>query len=201
MTHRKQFLLLVEGKDDKAFFEEFLKHLTLDNIQVEQLGGESKLKTAIKLFKDRPEFLEVISLGVVIDADTNPDNAFKSVVDALREADLPTPSKPLESAGTNPKVTVLILPDEKEKGELEDLYIKSVEEHPLIPCVNAYFKCLNQNKQPIPSKLSKKKVQVFLASKEGDIIGIRRAAKEEVVQWDHKAFNKVKDFLIQISEH
>lgn len=200
-TPEKPILLLVEGDDDKVFFEAFRDHLSLQDIQVEQLGGNTNWRRKVKLIKDMENFLKnVISLGLVRDADTSPIDAFKSVVDALREAELPIPSKSLESVGSNPKVTVLILPDENEEGELKDLYLKSVEKDPAMPCVNAYFECLEQTELPLPSKLCKPKVQAFLASRQKEVIGIRRAAKVGYVPWEDNAFQKVKVFLKQISE-
>lgn len=200
-TPRTPILLLVEGKDDKVFFEALIDHIALRDIQVEQLMGKTKWKRKVKLIKDREDFCEnVISLGLIRDADTSPSDAFKSVVDALRYVGLPLPSKPLESVGSNPKVTILILPDEKEEGELEDLYLKSLEKDPAIPCVNAYFECLQQKELLRPSKLSKSKVQAFLASRQTEVIGIRRAAKMGYVTWDDNAFHKVKEFLIQITK-
>ncbi|NQE46720.1 hypothetical protein C5S31_11930 [ANME-1 cluster archaeon GoMg2] len=200
-TPEKSILLLVEGEDDKVFFEAFRDHLSLQDIQVEQLGGKTNWRRKVKLIKDREDFLKnVISLGLVRDADTSPSDAFKSVVDALREAELPLPSKSLESVGSNPKVTVLILPDENEEGELKDLYLKSVEKDPAMPCVNAYFECLEQTELSLPSKLCKPKVQAFLASRQKEVIGIRRAAKVGYVPWEDNAFQKVKVFLKQISE-
>jgi len=184
----------------KIHVEAFRDHLSLQDIQVEQLGGKTNWRRKVKLIKDMENFKNVISLGLVRDADTSPIGAFKSVVDALREAELPLPSKSLESVGTNPKVTVLILPDENEEGELKDLYLKSVEKDPAMPCVNAYFECLEQTELPIPSKLCKPKVQVFLTSRQKEVIGIRRAAKVGYVQWENNAFQKVKVFLKQISE-
>ena len=200
-TPRTPILLLVEGEDDKVFFEALIDHIALRDIQVEQLRGKTKWKRKVKLIKNREDFCKnVISLGLIRDADTSPSDAFKSVVDALREAELPIPSKPLESVGSNPKVTILILPDENEEGELEDLYLKSVEKDPAIPCVNAYFECLEQKELPLPSKLCKLKVQAFLASRQTEVIGIRRAAKVGCVPWENNVFQKVKGFLKQISE-
>jgi hypothetical protein len=199
---QKPILLLVEGEDDKAFFEALIEDMALEDVQVEQLNGKDRWRDKVKNIKELEEFGKYVkSLGLVRDADTNAVAAFQSVDDALNFAGLSRPTKPLDSVGSDPMVTVLILPDENEEGELEDLCLKSVESNPAMNCVNAYFECLEQTGLvALPSKLSKPKVQAFLASKGGKVIGIRRASKWGCWKWDNTVFDKVKQFIRQISE-
>ncbi len=157
-------LLLVEGKDEELFFGALIKQLGLQNIQVMGIAGKTNLRPNLKALTLSPRFPEVIPLGVVRDADDDPSAAFQSVHDALRAVDLPAPERPLVSAGESPRVTVMILPAENASGMLEDLCLKAVESDSAMTCVEQYFQCLQQQGPPLPSNISKARVQVFLNS-------------------------------------
>jgi hypothetical protein len=96
-------VLLVEGKDDKLFFEAFINNQGLQNIQTLDIGGKTRLRQNLKVLKKTPKFSElVISLGVVRDANTDPTAAFQSVRDALQSVNLPAPERPLVPVGDAP---------------------------------------------------------------------------------------------------
>lgn len=196
-------LLLVEGKDDKAFFEALINYMfdsvTSQNIQIMMLNGNTKWKRKLKLIRGRAEFdNNVVSLGLVRDADVNPTATFQSVCDALGDNDLSVPDKPVVSVGDNPKVNILILPKENEQGELEDLCLESVEDDPALPCVENYFSNLEEKSLSLPDNLCKPKVQVFLASRPRIVSDFRVGAKAGCWPWDNEAFRHVKFFLQQI---
>jgi hypothetical protein len=196
-------LLLVEGKDDKAFFEALINHEfdsgVLQRIQVIILKDNTKWKRKLKIISGRPEFKDIVSsLGLVRDADDDPTTTFQSVCDALNDNGLPVPKNPVVSVGDRPKVSVLILPKENESGELEDLCLESVKDDPAVPHVEQYFRYLDDAKLSLPNKLCKPKVQVFLASRPRIIDGLRMAAKAGCWPWENEAFRHVKIFLHQI---
>lgn len=158
-------LLLVEGKDEILFFGALITELGLQDIQVLQMAGKTKLRETLKALVRTPKFTEVVSLGVVRDADSDYDAAFQSVCDALESVSLAVPQRPLEQFGNAPRVTVMILPKENKPGMLEDLCLESVASTPAMVCVKQYFECLQTRSVPVPNNLSKAKVHVFLASK------------------------------------
>ncbi|MGC8878302.1 MAG: DUF3226 domain-containing protein [Anaerolineae bacterium] len=89
-------LLVVEGKEEELFFEAFNRHLGLQKIQVLPIGGKDRLRETLKALVKSPGFSEkVASLGIIRDADTDPQAAFQSVCDTLRAAGLPIPARPL----------------------------------------------------------------------------------------------------------
>src|SRR3989304_3874168 len=89
----KPYLLVVEGQDEKRFFEAIISHLGLQNIQVMPIGGKTKLRENLRALVSAPGFAGVVSLGVVRDADNDPDAAFRSVTDALGAAELAVPER------------------------------------------------------------------------------------------------------------
>ncbi len=164
ITQRK--LLVVEGNDERLFFQALLESAHLADIQVMPIGGKTKLRASLATLVKTPGFDEVLSLGVTRDADNDAGAAFQSVCDALRAVNLVPPSIQLSPGTGKPKVGVMILPGQGQPGMLEDLCIRSIESGPSMACVNEYFGCLEQKGLPPPRNMSKAKVQAFLASTE-----------------------------------
>lgn len=160
-------ILAVEGKDEKHFFEALINNLNLSNIQILDIAGKQNFKYRLEVVAISPMFFQVISLGVVRDADTDPIGAFQSVCAALRRARLPVPTTAWQFCAGTPRVIVMIMPDGTSPGMLEDLCLRSVGQQTTMRCVNQYFTCLNsQGINPHSTlALSKAKVQTYLASK------------------------------------
>jgi hypothetical protein len=195
----KPNVLVVEGREEELFFGALIKHLELQNIQIMPIGGKGKLRGNLKALAQSPGFSEVIFLGVVRDADANPDTAFQSVRDALQAAGLPTPECPLLPVGEKPRVAVLILPEVDAPGMLEDLCLRAIAQDPAVLCVEQYFKCLQQEGLSLPDNMSKAKVQVFLASRRKAGLRLGEAAQAGYWPWNENAFEQVRDFLGEIA--
>jgi hypothetical protein len=185
-------LLVVEGKDEKLFFEALIQHIGLEDIQILDIGGKTRLRSALKALSSSPGFHKVNSLGIIRDADENSEGARQSVRDALQHAGLPDPDS---SNNANPRVSILILPPDEKQGALEDLCLKSVGRDPVMKCVDDYFRCIGRHLSDLNQRdLSKAKIQVFLAFKApGKRLG--EATQAGCWSWNNEAFEKVKDFL------
>ena len=118
--------LLVEGNDPRNFFEAFVEHLSLANIQIQNFGGIYELRGFLSALVNAPGFQIVQSIGIVRDAETSAERAFQSVQSSLERANLPVPDSPAERTDTNPAVTVLILPDDNRQGMLETLLVREL---------------------------------------------------------------------------
>lgn len=192
-------VLVVEGKEEVFFFEALIKHLGLQNIQIMDMKGKTRLRARLKALASSPRFADVISLGVVRDANKDPIAAFQSVRDALQAVGLAAPERPLVPAGHSPQVMVMILPEEGAPGMLEDLCLRAVVQDPAMLCVEQYFQCLQQQGLSLPHNTSKAKVQVFLASREEPGKRLGEAAQAGYWPWGDESFEQVRAFLQQIS--
>lgn len=158
-------LLLVEGDDEVNFFSALMKELNLENIQVRDVGGKSKFRARLKAVTQSSDYQAVVSVGIVRDADENPKATFDSICGALQAAKLPFPEKPLRPVVKDGlRVVVMILPDGETPGMLEDLCLESVKEDPAMPCVDEYFRCLENRLADLPGNMAKARVRAFLAS-------------------------------------
>jgi hypothetical protein len=164
----KSKLLLVEGKDEVKLFDKLLADLNIGDVEIRDIMGKTRFRKNIEALPSLSGFGRVTSIGIVRDADTDPKGAFDSICGALQAAGLPRPTEPLQPAGDDPRVMVMILPDAETPGMLEDLCLESVADDPAMACVAEYFRCLQDRLEAggLPGNLSKARVRTFLASME-----------------------------------
>ena len=164
----KPKLLLVEGKDEVKLFGKLLVDLGLVDVEIRDIMGKAKFRQNIKGLPRFTGFSEVTSVGIVTDADKQPQGAFDSICDALEAAGLPRPTAPLQPVGDDPQVAVMILPGDGREGMLEDLCLESVAGDPAMPCLEEYLRCLEEQLEAgtFPGNPSKSRVRAFLASRE-----------------------------------
>ena len=89
----KTKLLLVEGKDEKNFFDALLEHINIKDIQLIEVKGKNNFKNEFPILLKSPKFDDVLSYGIIQDADKNANNAFQSVVTLLSKHNQPIPKK------------------------------------------------------------------------------------------------------------
>jgi hypothetical protein len=192
-------LLVVEGEEDAMFFGALLRYLGLPNVQIMPIGGKTQLRQNLNALVRSPVFPDVVSLGVVRDANADPRSSFQSVRDALLAVALSAPDRPLLPVGQQPRVSVLILPDEHTSGALEDLCLRAVLPDPAMLCVEQYFGCLQQQGLLLPHNASKARAQVFLASRPEAESRLGMAGQKGYWPWQDQAFGHVRDFLRQLA--
>lgn len=188
-------LLLVEGKSAKYFFIALLQHMALEGIMVYDFGGVSELKGYLKAVCRISQFTRMVkSIGIVRDAEKDADAAFHSVCSALSGASLPVPKQPTTQTDQTPKVNVMILPDPQTPGMLETLCLRSVENDPVISCIDPYFECVAKQ-TGAPSNIDKAKAQAFLASRPKPGLLLGEAASKGYWDWESVAFDNLKQFM------
>lgn len=160
----KSKLVLVEGEDEVRLFGKLTADSGISDIQIQDLKGKSDLGAKIQAWVSATGHEILSSVGVVRDADTCPDAAFQSVANALEVAGLERPDQPMEPAGANPRVVVLILPGGGREGMLETICLESVARDPAMCCVKLYFYCLKKRLGKEPRHPAKARVRAFLAS-------------------------------------
>jgi len=194
-------LLLVEGQDDHRFFSRLRASadITEDQLDIVPYDGKSNVSRFIRDLPHMvPGFSEnVRSLGIVRDADDDPENAFKGVRDALSRAGLPTPARPGEFVGDPLKVGVLILPNPELPGMLEDLCLAAVEDDPAMGCINEYLDCLGSTDVPIKNP-AKARFYAFLASRKKPELKLGEATDAGYIPLDSPVFDTAKQFLLSL---
>ncbi len=192
------YQLIVEGKDDKTFFEAFFENLGISGVQIHSLDGKNNLNDFLKAFALTPGFYIVKAIGIIRDSNSDPKASFQSVQTALANAGLPVPEKEIVPAGENPRVSVLMIPGIEESGSLEALCLQAVSDCPAISCVESYIDCLKKNKLKLQPNIYKAKLQAYLASLDEYTRDLGLAAKKSVWPFTSPAFNRIRDFLFRL---
>ena len=193
-TISKAKLLAVEGDDEVNLFTALTEHEGLTDIEIRNVHGKTRLRSYVDTVRGIEGFYDVACLGVVRDADDNPQAAFDSASGALRDAGLAVPAQPETFEAGRPRTGILIFPRAGLPGMLEDLCWESVQADPAAQCVTAYMTCV-QGAVGLPRIVAKARVQAFLASREESDLRLGLAARKGYWPWDNPAWDHVKNFL------
>ncbi len=194
-------LLLVEGADD----EHVIGHLCEQtqgaaNFDIAQLGGVSQMREEIEAHAKVPGRT---ALGIVIDANSDPQARWQSVSDAVERVGtaLPTTPEPdgtvvTPSADGVLRVGVWLMPDNKGPGELEDFLAE------LIPPGDDVWDLARRYVEQVPddqlSKPAKARIHAWLAvrtaggrlgtSISAGVFDVQQPAAQSFVRWLHRVF-------------
>jgi hypothetical protein len=194
-----QKLLAVEGFDEKNFFEKLLTLMSINDFQIESVGGKGNFKTQFPALLLMPGFYApdqtplVTHIAIIRDKDQ--DNAFESIKNIVSGAGLDPPRENARFSNGIPRVGIYIMPGPKIKGKmLEDLCLQSVQSHPAMSCVNQFTDCISKLSSP-PTNMSKAKVQAFLAAQPEIVPSLGIGAQKNYWDFKSSAFDELKTFL------
>jgi hypothetical protein len=192
-------ILAVEGKDEKNFFDSLLKHQNISNCQIEEVGGKDQFPRKLPALIKAPGFVNpdgsFAVTHLVIIRDKNGDEALKSIANVLEKDNLVPPEKERQFSSGKPKVGIFIMPGKTIKGTmLEDLCLKTVEDHPAIECVNEFASCVSKLGHP-PKNPSKTKTLAFLAAQEEIANTIGLGAQKNYWDFNSPCLDELKAFL------
>lgn len=199
-TIDKEKILAVEGQDEKNFFTALLKHIDIpaSEFAIHDIGGKDQFKHKLPALVKVSGFFETVKTLVVIrDAEDNADTTFESIKDILKKQNLEPPGQKNQFSEGNPKVGIFIMPGNYDKGMLEDLCLKTVENHPGMKCVEAFIDCVSGLESP-PKNIAKAKVQAFLAAMPNIANCIGIGAQKGYWDFDSEALKDLKSFLSNI---
>lgn len=190
-------VLAVEGLDEKNFFDKLLRYLGISDFQIEDVGGKEKFPRRFPALLKTPGFFTadespfVTHLAIVRDKDE--DEAFKSIARIVAGAGLEPPTNQSTFSGASPKVGIFIMPGKTVKGTmLEDLCLKTVEDHPAMKCVNEFASCVSALEAK-PKNMAK--AQIFLAAQPEIVNSVGLGAQKDYWDFDSPALNELKQFL------
>ncbi|MCS6919336.1 MAG: hypothetical protein NZM28_06165 [Fimbriimonadales bacterium] len=173
-----------------------MRHLELiDEVQIIEAQGKTRMPTRLRAIRAVEGFSKVQAIGVLRDADDNPQGAFESIRNALRDAALPYPARAGEIAQGVPATGVFIAPSASETGSLEDLCLQSLQHDKRMTCVRRFIQCVLKRQFSL-HQLSKVQMMAFLAVQEREpcaSLGI--AAMRGAFDFTHPAFSSLKQFL------
>jgi len=130
--HEGAQVLLVEGTDDcHVVLALRAAHQVAGNFGLYECGGDEQLLKRLNALVVQPDPPSVI--GLVLDADTGPDNRWASVLGKMSEHEYEFPPHPnangtiIEPNGGLPKLGVWLMPNNQIQGMLEDFCLEMIE--------------------------------------------------------------------------
>ena len=191
-------LLLAEGRDAELFLVWAGRHFRPEkDFQVMDFGGIKELTNFLKLLANEESYDNVETIVIARDAETDAGAATDSVQHSLEQAKMPVPEKPFEYVkNATVKAAFVIFPGPKhKKGRLEDLCLLTIENDPLLKCVDDYLECAKTKGEQL-TRMHKSRLHCFLAGKKdyaGLPIGI--ASREKAWDFDHSALEPFKKII------
>ena len=196
ITEAKQ--LLVEGNDQRNFFEAFLRHIACSGVTVQNFGGVKELYSFLRVLVRMQRFRSVESIVIVRDAETDAGGAFQSVQAALKATELSVPAHPRQQSGGRPRVNVHILPDADNPGMLETLLNQSFANYPVNGCIDTFFQCVEDLPSQRIQRPDKARAHAYLATRPEPHVSVGVAAMKGYWNLDHPVFQPLRSFLIEL---
>jgi hypothetical protein len=190
-----QRLLLCEGREDQLFVEALLRDRAIGGVQVLPIGGKQQLRPNLAVVIRTPGFERVRWLGVMQDADDNPQSALQRIRGALQSAELPMPVRAWETRRSEPAVAALILPDADSPGDLETLVRRALGQTPGADCANEFVQCVTARFGAPPQPESKAWIHAFLSSLNPPTLRLGEAAQAGLLPLTSGVFDRLTDLV------
>ena len=195
--------LIVEGNDDRNFFQALVAHLSMDDVSVRSHDGKDKLKSYLDALVTATEFDDVRSLGIVRDANGCANSAFQSIQDCLCDAGLPVPpevaqryeaTERMTNGRKAPAVSVFVLPDCESPGSLETLLYRMLKPK-IKQCITSFLECAGDVDGKQPKNEDKARVFAYLATRKKPRHSVGVAAKQGAWCFGDPAFEDLIAFV------
>lgn len=212
-------LVFVEGPDDDHFINAILKNNNIQQgVQIIRMGGISSFSKKFQAKTKENNFGKVKQLAIIVDADDSMEKAFRTIKKALVECEFTAPNKHgdiITCSKKNIQIGVFVISKPGESnGMLEDLFIDTQKDTPIIKHVDEYFSNLAQSlqkhnpqgkcKKPTPQDFrypkneAKAKARAIMASFYEDISTVGYAAQHGYVDMNNSSLHELRNFLKEI---
>lgn len=200
-TIEKSKVVLCEGLEETLFFPRmFTAANRLDlfhSIQLLTYDGKSKLSSFITNgLTKMPGYDSITSLGIMMDADGEPEGvmpSFDSIRNSMSLLPFPIPNNLGEvTINNNLKSIVWILPDNRSRGEFEDICINALTNHLIFPCLEPLKQCIQSKGCTIP-RSAKAPLYTILAWNEPCGRRLGEISNDFICSWNLSAFNDLID--------
>lgn len=192
-------VLIVEGYSDLLFYAEFLEHLGKHGtIFIQHLNGKEDLLLKLEDFITPVLLSEKTKIGVIVDADDNPDGSFISVQNKLVQLTGQTISAVGTWTGGMPDIGLFVTPDGATNGEIETLVWRAWSANPANSaaqaCIEQYRNCMAAAGLTAHSP-DKGLIGTLLAIRSDDDPRLGPGARTGIFDFDAPEFADLRDYL------
>ena len=196
-------LLLVEGKDEVNLLGRLIKDCFKDDgqgIQILDVGSKDNFKPNLIAIKVAAQSRPTLrSIGIIRDADDNPNGSFDSVCGSLRSAGYEPPAAHAEFSDATPSIGVFIVPDGSQPGAIETLCRRSVEGEDAAKCADEYMECLKTHDALQSKNADKTFTHAYLAAMRDPVARVGEGAQQGVWDFQSPAFGALSQFVRDLS--
>ncbi|MHB9295926.1 hypothetical protein PilKf_01680 [Pillotina sp. SPG140] len=199
----RENVLAVEGQDEKNFFGALLRNLGINTVQILDVGGKDQFRNKFPLYiQTDGALLKVKNIGFVRDAERHEATAaFKSITTILKIYDLPCPTELCKVVeGNGKRVSVFIMPNNKDCGMLEDVCIDSIKNTDIFHCVSCFIRCYEHKVEKNTYNVAKATILAYLSTRIPIVNSLGLAAQQSVWDFSKPCFDKIKIFLRELFE-
>lgn len=177
----QKYLILVEGKADKKFIEDYIEY-NYKNIKIEINNGNSFNET--KIINIKKYIDDNYKLIVIFDADNDINKSIDNIKTNLKNYHLDDKD-------------IFLFPNNKDSGSLEDLLINIAVRKEIINCFDNYIECIKLLEN-INVPIDKSKIYAYLDSIKG--YDKNRIKEEERDYTNKEIWDIYNDFLNPLKE-
>lgn len=167
-------VLLVEGADDMHVVRHLRDHQDRSDIPAFEIIDKDGIDNLIPAIGPELKAPGRLAVGILADANDDPDARWQSIADRLRRVGIEAPAGPSSTgvvvpAGRagGPRVGVWLMPDNGSRGELEDFVEKLIpEDDPVWPLADRYVRGISPDARRFkPGKITRAKIHAWLATR------------------------------------
>ena len=196
----KENVLMVEGQDEKNFFEALLKTFEKNEVvQVIDVGGKDKFNSVFPVLWNN-KTVEIKNIGFVRDAeDKKAVDAFQSICNIIAKHDVLIPDEPCRIVKQGGKrVGIFIMPNNNDCGMLEDLCLISVQDTYIYQCVECFVKSYTDKIDDKRYNLAKAKTLAYLSTQVPIVNSLGLASQQKVWNFENPCFSGINSFLKEL---
>lgn len=196
-------LLLVEGQDEVNLLGALIKTCLQDDgrlIQILAVGGKDNFRPNLMAIKAAAQSGPTLrSIGIVRDADKNPNGSFTSVCDSLRNVGYEPPAAHAKFSNDTPSIGVFIVPDGSQRGAVETLCRHSVAGEDAAQCADEYLECLKNRNALQSNNADKTFAHAYLAAMRNPVARVGEGARQGVWTFQSPAFAPLVQFVCTLA--
>lgn len=197
----KPYVLLVEGKDDRAFFHKLFEELGVTDIQIFIYNGNGKLNKFLESFSRDRGFKKISRMGVVGDADNRAVYSYNCAKRALNNSALPAHDD-FGQFTTNPPLSVgiFMFPEEGEIGMLETLLLNTLRDDDVVLIeAKIYIEKLREVlADSFPRNVHKATYGVYSSGMKKYGANVETMAQKGYIDFDAQELDGIKEFIIDL---
>jgi hypothetical protein len=203
------FLVVCEGMSDARFVCSLLKHKGISTCSVgcpsrEGLGsgsGVDGISGYLKAVRAISKGQTPSGILIMIDADDCPQERFRCMTKALKDAGFPAPEEPFSVEGGSFRVAIYLMPGKGRNGTLDCLLLEAaLRKNPEMQrCIESFCDCTRSVRAWTENQQCKMKLSAIVAAScqknPWASAAIMWSQKENPVPIDSECFREAGDFL------